>query len=187
MSRLPSLASVTLPNVRRAANRASSAVIPASRFSSASSSRCARISSFRSSTRPDPPNSPRNLAMCLCQLIGACRAENASDGFSNPLPTGMFRREVPPARGGQAVKFCAPVICGSSPFGFDPSFLQEPLERRVERAVLDLENVLRGLLDELGDAVAMHRPPAKRAQDEQVQGSLQEIEPFVGREFGCHG
>src|SRR5713226_1847174 len=33
----------------------------------------------------------------------------------------------------------------------------------------------------------MHRPPAKRAQDEQVQGSLQEIEPFVGREFGCHG
>src|SRR5712692_5356808 len=120
-------------------------------------------------------------------LLGACRTENARDRFSNPLPTGMLRREMPPARGGQAVKFCAPVICGSSPFAFDPSFLQEPLERGIERAVLDLENVLRGLLDELGDAVAVHRPPAKRAQDEQVQGSLQEVEPFVGREFGCHG
>ena len=54
------------------------------------------------------------------------------------------------------------------------------MERRVKRALVDLEDVLRELLDALGDAPAVHRARGKGLQDQDVEGSLQEIAAFAG-------
>jgi hypothetical protein len=50
----------------------------------------------------------------------------------------------------------------------------EAVERRIERAGLDPQ-VLGGLLDVLGDGVAVSRAVEQRAEDEQLERALEEL------------
>jgi hypothetical protein len=51
----------------------------------------------------------------------------------------------------------------------------ETMERRVERALVDLQDVLRDLLNALGDRPAVERLRLQRPQDEQVERARKEI------------
>src|SRR5215469_8270598 len=49
------------------------------------------------------------------------------------------------------------------------------MQRRIERSVLDLQNLVSGALDVLGDGVAMRGTEQQRAQDQHVECSLQKL------------
>ena len=49
------------------------------------------------------------------------------------------------------------------------------MQRRIERALLDLDDVVRELLQAVGDAVAMERPERDDFQDEQVERALRQV------------
>jgi hypothetical protein len=114
--------------------------------------------------------------------------KNASDGFAEALPLGVLGVELAAAGGGQRVETRAAVFGGGAPGSGDPLFLEEALERGIERAMLDLEGVAGGLLDEFGDGVTVHRSPAKGAEDDEVECALHNFEAVLGdRWFEGHG
>ena len=64
---------------------------------------------------------------------------------------------------------------GHTPLGTDPAALLDPVDCRVERALLDLKQFVRQLPKALDDAVAVERSQAESLQDKQVERALQEI------------
>ena len=75
----------------------------------------------------------------------------------------------------QAVILRALLVFGELPFRVEPSLFLETMERRIQRAVIDIQHVVRRRADRHLDAVAVLRPPLQRAKDEQVEGALQKI------------
>src|SRR6202043_1892398 len=71
------------------------------------------------------------------------------------------------------------------PLRHDPSLPLQPVERGIERAVLDLENVLCSPLDMLRDLMTVSRAKLQRSQDQHIQRALQQFKS-VNR-FGYHG
>src|SRR5262245_64576769 len=53
------------------------------------------------------------------------------------------------------------------------------MQRGIERAGLDLEQIVGLRADGLADAVAMSRAPLQRAEDEHVERALQQLEAAV--------
>ena len=129
----------------------------------------------------------KGTAIGLDVFLRAGGSENAGDGFTEALPLGMFGVELAAASGGEGVETSAAVFAGGAPGRGDPLFLEEALERGIKRAVLDFEGFGGGLLDELGDAVAVHGSPAKGAEDDEIQSALHHFETIAGARFGCHG
>ncbi len=52
----------------------------------------------------------------------------------------------------------------------------QPVERGIQRALLDLQRLFRHHLDVLCDRVAMNRPTRDYAKNQQVQGALRKLE-----------
>src|SRR5215471_594242 len=50
------------------------------------------------------------------------------------------------------------------------------MERRIERSLLDLQDVIRAVLDPPRDPIAMARRPREGFEDHEVEGALQEID-----------
>ena len=59
-----------------------------------------------------------------------------------------------------------------------PSPLFQPVESRVERAVFDLEYVVGGALDVLGDLMTVSRTEDQRSQNQHIQRALQKFDAF---------
>ena len=74
---------------------------------------------------------------------------------------------------GQRVEARAAIVVGGPPFGGNEPALLEPLQRRIERAVLDEQHTVGLRLDGAGDALAVLRAEDQRAQDEQIERALQ--------------
>src|SRR6185436_10574119 len=103
-----------------------------------------------------------------------------SRGFEN---TGDCRRytaiavelasELSLTVGRERVVARAPILGGSSPFSTDPTLHHHALERRVERAFLDAQDITRATGDRLGDfePVQPWLLP-QRLQHEEVERSL---------------
>src|SRR5207253_4732763 len=69
------------------------------------------------------------------------------------------------------------------PLGGDPSPSLQSVQRRVERAMLHLKEVVGGPLNMLANLMTMRRTIKKCSQDEHVQGSLEYIralQPMLG-------
>src|SRR6185437_2971607 len=90
-----------------------------------------------------------------------------------------FGAQLAAAGGGEAIEFRATVGVGDAPLGVDPAAILEAMECEVERAVLDVERVARGVLDPTGDRVPVARAPDEGLEDERVERALDERE--VGR------
>ena len=58
---------------------------------------------------------------------------------------------------GQRVEARAPIVLGRAPVGGDPALMLEAVERRIERALLDAQQIVGNLLDTLGNRPAVHR------------------------------
>ncbi len=67
--------------------------------------------------------------------------------------------------------------CG--PFGCNPTLLLEPVEGRIERALLYLQNLFRYLLYALGDGPSVLRLVGEGAENEKVESALNEIVRFA--------
>src|SRR5687767_6336111 len=73
----------------------------------------------------------------------------------------------------------AAVVCGDLPLGSNQVLPFEPVQRRIERALPQLEHALRPLFDALGDAPPVHRLELERLEHQHVERALQEV-AFVG-------
>src|SRR4029077_1581622 len=117
---------------------------------------------------------PENCAGFRCNgldvFLRARGSKNASYGFAETLPAGVFGGKLFAAGGGEAVEASLAIFRRGAPCGGDPALLQETLEGRVEGAVLDFEGVAGSLLNELGDGVTVEGSPAKGAEDDEVEG-----------------
>src|SRR5580658_4700319 len=140
--RTSSLIRPTLPKARWAASRSSS--------SSASRSMWARSSRSRSSSFLRRPNI---LHLLSSFLLGR---HHASDRDGELVPSRLLRRKLLASRRGEPVILeFAIAILSLLPFARDPALLFQAMQRGVERAMLHLQDVVRGALDVLGDFMAM--------------------------------
>jgi len=64
---------------------------------------------------------------------------------------------------------------GEVPGSRDPAFRFQSVESRIKRAGFDLKHLFGTLADVLGDRMTMRGSARERAEDEDVQGSLEEF------------
>src|SRR5262249_32261286 len=69
---------------------------------------------------------------------------------------------------------------GQLPRRSDPALCLQPMQRRVQRPGLDLEQIFRGSLNVFGDEVAVSRAGKKSTENEQVERALEQPNPGAG-------
>src|SRR4030095_6244532 len=107
-------------------------------------------------------------ATSLCPLCG--ESKHPIHGAGRVVPLGHLGFELTPAVARDLVVACAPVVLAVSVVGADPPAPQHPLERRVKRALVDVEDVARDLSESDGDAPAVHRLEREGPGGEHIQG-----------------
>src|SRR5579863_150013 len=127
-------------------------------------------------------HAPRIVEVTFSFLLGRWtpRVEDGSECDDETFPAGLTGGQLFSSGGSQPVEFRFSIGCGNTPISLDPTFLLEPLQSGIERAVIDFECVVRGMFDEFCDAVAVFRAPAQGAKDQEVQCSLEQVEAFAG-------
>jgi len=80
------------------------------------------------------------------------------------------------AFGGKPVKLGAAIVFGGAGFDGNPFALDEPVECRIEGALLNLQDVVGVELDGFGDGVAVGGPEEQSAQNEQVERALEQLD-----------
>src|SRR4029450_12333572 len=75
----------------------------------------------------------------------------------------------------QPIETRAPIVFGRAPVGGDPALPFQPLQRRVQRSLLDLEDVTGKLTDSLRDRPAVERFERDGLEDQEIDGALNEI------------
>src|SRR5439155_14047709 len=100
------------------------------------------------------------------------RLQNQVDRGGKAFPIGGLFDELLATHRSQLVEFRLAVVLRGAPFRTDPSLLLQTIERRVQRALLYLQNVSRHLPDEHRDAEPVHWTQLKRLEDEHVQRAL---------------
>jgi len=109
---------------------------------------------------------------------GGCEGEvfdDEVDGGGEAGPGFALALELGAAGGGDGIEAGLAVGLGGSPLGADPALLLEAVEGGVEGALLDLEDFVGELLDALGDGPAVFGLEGDGLEDEEVEGSLDEI------------
>jgi hypothetical protein len=101
--------------------------------------------------------------------------EDPVDGTHQLVPAGGLRLELLAALRGQAVVAGAAVVLGGAPEARDPAAVLEPVQRGIERSVLDLKNIFRTVLDRVGDGVPVRGPQRQRLEHEHVEGPLEHV------------
>src|SRR5581483_9508606 len=108
--------------------------------------------------------------------------ENELDRARHALPRLPFFSEPRASRRRQRVVAGAPIVLRRVPRRADEALALEAVERGIERPLPHLEEMLRAVLEPLGDAPAMHGAELQRFQDEHVERALEQL---VAR-FGSH-
>src|SRR5262249_9849253 len=106
--------------------------------------------------------------------------EHLVDGTAGAAPLRQLRVELPPALAGPGVIAGAPLVSVTPPLRWEEPLPLQPIEGRVQRALAELEDVLRPLLDSFGDAPAVHGLELQRLEHEHVERALQEVASFLG-------
>src|SRR5260370_19359008 len=91
------------------------------------------------------------------------------------MPTGGFGFELYLSFSGQAIERDLAPGVGRLPIGSQQTAVFQPVQCRVERALGDLHDVARHLLEALRDGVPVDRAERGDLQNQQVQGALREI------------
>src|SRR5438270_2497491 len=180
-SRASSLYRSTPPKARSAARRASLGATPSRSFFCCSSSMCSWSSSASSRSTSARRVSARNRRARRCMntmcesALSLGRSHDGVDRRGEPPPTCGFVAELPLPGFRQLVELCLPVVFRRSPLRVDPAAILEAVERRIERALIDLQHVARDLLDPLRDAPAVHRLERERLENQHVERALQDV------------
>jgi hypothetical protein len=130
----------------------------------------------------DPPTQFVKERIHRSLLIDA--VQNQADRAAERLPFRVFADQLLPPEWSKTIVTGAFALVGELPRGGDPSLRLEAMERRVQRAGLDLQEVFRGPLDVPRDCMAMARARQQGSKDEEVERALQEFDPR--RRFAGH-
>src|SRR5438270_7934222 len=68
---------------------------------------------------------------------------------------------------------------------FDPATPLQPVQRRVQRSLLNFEEIVRDLLDALGNGPAVQRTQRYSFQNQQIQSALGKIDSLLGHNAPC--
>jgi hypothetical protein len=110
----------------------------------------------------------------------------ARHGFGHLLPLGFFDKELVSAFFSQAVVLELPIPVRSYlPLGDNPSSFLQPMQSRIERTVLHLQEFVCGSLNMLADLMSVGGAMEKGSQDEHVERTLQKA--ISGLILFCHG
>ena len=101
--------------------------------------------------------------------------DNEGNSSGESLPLVEFVGELFLSRFGEGVELGDTAGFSGFGFGLDPALLLEAVKGRVERALLDEKDVIRYLLDALGDRPTMNSVVRQRFQNEEVKSALDEI------------
>src|ERR1051326_3855336 len=104
--------------------------------------------------------------------------EHLLDGGGKPPPFLLLFRNPRASRLREAVEPGAASLVGEAPLGLHEPTLLETIERGIERALIDLENVARELANTLGDPPAVERCEEEALENEQVESALQKVGAF---------
>jgi hypothetical protein len=110
--------------------------------------------------------------------MSASSVQNFSDRLGQLIPLRPLGVQMLLPRTGQCVKPRPPVVRGRGPGSVDPTQMFHPVEGRIERALLDPQDVVRDRLDVRRDAVAVMRTAAQNLENQQIERALERI-PFL--------
>src|SRR5260370_10888809 len=68
-----------------------------------------------------------------------------------------------------------PVLCGWARFVGEPARQFQPVERRIQGALLDPEDVLAPTLDGDGNCITVHGSASQHPQNQHAEGTLHEF------------
>src|SRR5690606_29548285 len=85
-------------------------------------------------------------------------------------------RELRAALCGERVVACLTIGVGPAPLAGQPPPRDQPVEGRVERPLVDVEEPIRALLDELRDPPSVHRPHLQDAENDHLEGALDDLD-----------
>jgi hypothetical protein len=113
--------------------------------------------------------------------MGSRQLQDAADGCGHALPFAGFHCQLPPSGCGQLVILGPAAQFRDGPLGFAPPLVLEAMQRRIKRALVDLQDILRDLLNALRDRPAMQRGRLQRPEDEQIERAGQEVGNIMAR------
>src|SRR5690348_18434886 len=96
-------------------------------------------------------------------------AQHGADRAGDLLVLLLLDCELLPAGRRERVETGAAVVLRRAPLAADVAVEQESLQRGVQRALTNLEDLTRDLAQSLRNPVAVHRPALKRAEDEEIE------------------
>src|SRR5207248_11731793 len=147
------------PNWRSAALRASCGSIPAAIFRSIKRSRCACISSAISASRrflENNPSSRENQARSR-GINDSGSGKDEIDSLGTAQPVVPFRCKLFASGRGQFVITVFTIVIRHAPLCRDPPLSFQAVKGGIKRSLLDTQNVLRHLLDPIGNGQAVAR------------------------------
>src|SRR5436190_9756680 len=173
MARHSCRARFTSPNLSSAARCAAASSMP---FARSSRRRIARwkssSASTSSSTLGRPSRSGKRLRKSTAVLDGQ---QHLRDGSREALPLGRAGREALPPRGRDLVELGLAAQLRHAPVSLQPAALLHAIERRVQRAVLDLQHVRGALFQPARNGVAVARCRGDSLEDQRFERAVEEF------------
>src|ERR1700738_4916503 len=105
--------------------------------------------------------------------------EETADGIAEALPNGCLIGQVANAARGQRVDAPAPPRLAGRPLAAEQARLLQPMQRRIDGSLGQLEGAAGAAVDLLDDGVTMRRPARQRGQHDHVEMAFQH--------FALHG
>src|SRR5262245_20247147 len=141
-----------------------------------------RISSLRSLSSG---RIPRSFALrpvqspALLAWIHWGRIHDSPDGVDEPRPAVLLANQLLLACRGQLVILRPLVGLAHAPFRLQPAPLHQTMQRGIEGAGFDLEQIIRLRANRLTNAVAVLGFPLEGSENEHVKGPLEELQSLV--------
>src|SRR5262249_32286596 len=118
----------------------------------------------------------RSLKIRSQSISPSCTGNKSGNERRHSLPILGFLLQLLTPGFAQRVETSLAIVFRDSPLRCDPTPLFQAKERRVERALVHAQQILRDLLDPPGQAEPVHGPHrVQRRENDQVQRSLQNL------------
>src|SRR5579862_1161424 len=131
-------------------------------------------SSSSCSTRFRNINARRRRKRSL-MIQNSCLFQDSANGAGEAAPIGGLHFQLLAPGSGQMVEARAAAQLGNAPFGFDPTLMLQTVQRRIKRALIDLQNLFGDLLDAFGNSPAVQRAGLQRPEDQEIESALKKI------------
>src|SRR5262245_48348884 len=103
------------------------------------------------------------------------RAEDQGNPLRQPFPVGAFILKLPAPCARQTIELRVASCLRGFPLRLQPSASLEAVKSRIERSLLDLQDIFRDLLQPLRNGVAVERRERHHLQDQHVERALEKI------------